>query len=191
MQARYRQWIPVLGLIALMLVFQLIGPQLLRYETVLIQHHQWWRLITGHWVHANWVHYVLNMTGLLLCVALTEPGWTFVQWLWRILLLSIGISLLFWLFNSHIGWYVGFSGVLFGLYVLSAIATLKQQRFMSSLLLAVIGLKLILDLCSSVKIDSSELIGVPVLSDAHLYGVITALIMVLIHFSITLLIQTK
>lgn len=191
MSPRLLQWGPVLILILLLLVFQLIGPELLRYETALIQQQQWWRFLTGHWVHANWVHYVLNMTGFILCVALTETGWKFTQWVWRILLLAVGISLAFWSLQPQIGWYVGFSGVLFGLYVLCAITSWPKQRIMSSILLTVIALKLTLDLWSSVKITSDELIGIPVLVEAHLYGVITALIIEMIHLLIKLLPFTK
>ncbi len=191
MSPRLLQWVPVLILILLMFVFQIIGPEMLRYETSLIHRHQWWRFLSGHWVHANWVHYALNMTGLILCVALTETGWKLTQWAWRILLLALGISLAFWWLQPQIGWYVGFSGVLFGLYVLCAITSWPQQRIMSSILLCVIALKLILDLWSSVKITSDELIGVPVLVEAHLYGVITALIIQMLVLSIKLLPFTK
>ncbi len=147
--------------------------------------------MTGHWVHANWVHYALNMTGFVLCVALTETGWKLVQWILRILLLALGISIAFWLLQPKMGWYVGFSGVLFGLYVLCAITSWPQQKVMSSILLSIIALKLILDLWSSVKITSDELIGIPVLVEAHLYGVITALIIEMFFLSIKLLPFTK
>ncbi len=181
------QWRPVVVLILLMLVFQLVGPELLRYQTVLIHQHQWWRFLSGHWVHANWVHFALNMAGFMLCVALTEPGWKLLQWLWRIIALSVGISAAFWWLQPQIGWYVGFSGVLFGVYVLAAIHSWPQQRLMSSLLLAVVVLKIILDSWSSVKITSTDLIGVPVLVEAHLYGVITALVIALMDKTIKLL----
>ncbi len=170
-----RKWLPV-GMIALlMLVFQLIGPEMLRYETRLINDLEFWRLLTGHWVHANWIHYVLNMAGLILCVSLTDITWNLSQWLTRILLLTVGISMVFFAFHTNIGWYVGFSGVLFGLYILAATDTLKRQPFMSGSLLIIIGLKITLDQWSSVNMTTSELIGVPVLVEAHLYGVLIAI----------------
>jgi rhomboid family GlyGly-CTERM serine protease len=191
MSPRFLQWIPVFILILVMFTFQLIGPEVLRYETVQIHKLQWWRFLSGHFVHANWVHYGLNMTGLILCVALTETGWKLSQWLWRILLLALGISLSFWVLQPQIGWYVGFSGILFGLYVLCSISVWPQQKIMSSILLSVIALKLTLDLWSSVKITSDELIGIPVLVEAHLYGVVTALIIEMVQLSIKLLPFTK
>ncbi len=165
-----------------MFLFQMIGPEIFRFETRLVKHYQLWRILTGHWVHANWMHFVLNMAGLILCQALTGVNWKFWQWLWRIVLLSLGISLAFYLFHPNIGWYVGFSGVLFGLYVLTAIASMSEQVFMSSILLLFIGVKIVLEQWSSVNITSSELIGVPVLVDAHLYGVLSALVLIVIQF---------
>jgi rhomboid family GlyGly-CTERM serine protease len=186
MSPRLLQWVPVSILILVMLILQLIGPELLRYQTSLIHQHQWWRFVSGHWVHANWTHYLLNMTGFILCVALTETAWNLFQWLWRILFLGIGISIAFWWLQPQIGWYVGFSGTLFGLYFLCAMSSWPQQRVMSSILIAVIAVKLILDLWSSVKITSTDLIGIPVLVEAHLYGVISAIILLLAQATIKL-----
>lgn len=179
---RLKQWGPAAALILFMCVLQLIGPELLRYDTRLIQHYQWWRVLSGHWVHANWLHFVLNMSGLVLCVALTDVVWTMWQWLWRILLLTLGISSCLYLWHPQLGWYVGFSGVLFGLYVLASQATLNKQRLMSITLLCIIGIKISLEQWSSFEITSAGIIGVPVLEDAHLYGVLLAIIIIIFQY---------
>jgi len=176
------RWIPVLIFILFMAVFQFMGAEILRYQTSLIADLQLWRLLTGHWVHANWMHYALNMGGLLLCFALTDVKWSVWQWGWRILVLTSGISLTFYFWHQDIGWYVGFSGVLFGLYILAAWASLQYQRLLSGLLLTFIAIKIILEQFSSVNITTSEMIGVPVLVDAHLYGVLIALIVLIIQY---------
>ena len=172
------KWIPVIGLILFMSLLQLIGPELFRFETSLITGLELWRVFTGHWVHANWVHYLLNMAGFILCLALTGVKWSIWQWVWRILILSLGISLGFYVLHPEVSWYVGFSGVLFGLYVLTAYASFSDQAFMSGILLLFIGVKIILEQWSSVNITTSDLIGVPVLVDAHLYGVLIAILLV-------------
>ena len=168
-------------MILMMLGLQLVGTELLRYQTDLFQTMEIWRLLTGHWVHANWPHFLLNMSGFLLCVALTEVKWSFWQWGWRVLVLTTGISVGFLLLNPEIHWYVGFSGVLFGLYVLAAVATFNHHVLISRLILVFIGIKIILEQWSSVKISSADLIGVPVLEDAHFYGVILAIFIIIIQ----------
>ena len=177
-----RPWLPLLSLIPLMALLQWIGPQLLRYDPDLIDNGQLWRLFSGHWVHANWAHFGLNMLGFVLCQALTAINWKLWQWSWRILLLSIGISTLFISLQPEISWYVGFSGVLFGLYLLAAVATMGRQRWMSTVILAAILLKIILEQWSFVTITSADLIGVPVIVDAHLFGVSVAGIILLIQY---------
>jgi len=179
-----RQWLPVVYICILLLILQLLGPELLRYDSLLIQNHQLWRFVSGHWVHANWTHFLLNITGFVLCLALTGVRWSVWQWSWRIIILSIAISCAFSLWQPQLGWYVGFSGVLFGLYVLAAVASLPEQRLMSVILLLFIGLKIILEQWSSVNISSSDLIGIPVLVDAHLYGVLSALLMITVQIVI-------
>ena len=181
MAIRFGKWLPVISLILVMLLFQLLGPELFRFEIRLVKEYQLWRILTGHWVHANWIHFFLNMAGFLLCLALTGVNWKIWQWIWRIIVLSSGISAGFYLLHPEVSWYVGFSGVLFGLYVLAAFASLPAQFFMSAILLVFIGVKIILEQGASVNITTSDLIGVPVLVDAHLYGVLIALAMIAIQ----------
>lgn len=176
-----KKWQPVAFVILIMMCFQWIGPEILRYETESIAKIEYWRLLTGHWVHANWIHFFMNMAGLLLCFALTQTDWNAAQLIWRIFVLTTGISLAFNVLHPELGWYVGFSGVLFGLYILAAVASLSRQFVMSMVLIGFIVLKISLEQWSSVKITSSELIGVPVLVDAHLYGVLMATLIIVIQ----------
>jgi len=186
------KWLPVASLMLVMLLVQLIGPEWFRYETRLITvDFQLWRLFTGHWVHANWVHYLMNMAGFMLCLGLTGVTWTTWQWGWRILLLSLGVSAGLYLGHPDLGWYVGFSGVLFGLYVLAAVSSLHQQFYMSLMLLLVIAGKIILEQWSSVNITTGDLIGVPVMIDAHLYGVLIAVELLFVQILVKKTLQTE
>ena len=173
--------LPIALLILLMGLLQWIGVEKFRFETALISEHEWWRIWTGHWIHANWTHLGLNATGLVLCLYLSSVNWTYWQWVWRILYLSSGISISFLLLHPDLGWYVGFSGVLFGLFVLTAIASLPSQAGMSYLLLAFIAIKILLEQFSTFNVGSGDIIGVPVLVDAHLYGVVSALMLFMIQ----------
>ena len=173
---------PVALIILVMSIMQWLGMENFRYQTNLIHDDEWWRIFSGHWVHANWMHLLLNACGLLLCLYLTVIDWNVWQWIWRVFFLSAGISVGFLWLHPDLGWYVGFSGVLFGLYILSAIATIPNQAVMSFLLLIFVMIKILLEQFTSFNLDSSELIGVPVLVDAHLYGVLSALCLVLFEY---------
>ncbi len=173
---------PLILLAFLMALMQLLGPETLRYDPRAIAGGEFWRLLTGHLVHANARHLLLNLTGLILCQALTGVRWRLWQWGWRILWLASAISLGFWLLQPQIHWYVGFSGVLFGLYLLAAVEVIRQQPLVSSLLILLLLAKILIEQFSSVKIGSSEWIGVPVLVDAHLYGFLAALLLLMLQW---------
>jgi rhomboid family GlyGly-CTERM serine protease len=174
---RLQAYLPVAVLALMMIALQFIGPQALRYDPQAVRQGELWRLISGHFVHANLRHLLLNLSGLWLCQALTGINWSLWQWLWRSLALALSISLAFWLLQPQLRGYVGFSGVLFGLYLLAAVRSLPRQPLVSSLLLLSVLAKILMEQFSSVKISSSEWIGVPVLVDAHLYGFLAALLL--------------
>ncbi len=171
-------WLSLLLIAGLMLALQTVGPEPFRYDGRLIEQGQYWRWLSGHLVHANWMHLALNLAGFALCIGITGVPWNLWQWCWRIVLLATGISAGFFLWHPQMGWYVGFSGVLYGLYMLAAYATLQRQTLISALLMIFVVAKIALEQWSSVTITSADLIGVPVLVDAHLYGVALALIMI-------------
>jgi len=173
-----RPYGPLLVWAALMILLQWVGPEMLRYDPQAIREGELWRLLSGHLVHANGRHLLLNLTGLLLCQALTGVNWSLWQWSLRILLLALLISLALW-FQPRLHWYVGFSGVLFGLYLLAAADSFSRQRLISSLLVLMLLAKILMEQFSSVKISSSGWIGVPVLVDAHLYGFLSGLLLLL------------
>ena len=162
---------------ALMLLLQWVGPEALRYDPQAIRDGELWRLLSGHLVHANGRHLLLNLAGLFLCQALTGVNWSLWQWSGRILLLALMISLGLWWLHPGLHWYVGFSGVLFGLYLMAAVESLPRQALISSLLVLLLLAKILMEQFSSVKISSSGWIGVPVLVDAHLYGFLSGLLL--------------
>ncbi len=164
---------------ALMILLQWVGPEALRYDPQVIRDGELWRLLTGHLVHANGRHLLLNLAGLFLCQALTGVNWSLLQWSGRILLLALMISLGLWWLHPGLRWYVGFSGVLFGLYLMAAVESLPRQMLISSLLVLLLLAKILMEQFSSVKISSSGWIGVPVLVDAHLYGFLSGLLLLL------------
>ena len=164
---------------ALIILLQWVGPEELRYDPQAIRDGELWRLLTGHLVHANGRHLLLNLAGLFLCQALTGVNWSLLQWSGRILLLALMISLGLWWLNPGLRWYVGFSGVLFGLYLMAAVESLPRQMLISSLLVLLLLAKILMEQFSSVKISSSGWIGVPVLVDAHLYGFLSGLLLLL------------
>ncbi|MFT5503698.1 MAG: rhomboid family GlyGly-CTERM serine protease [Gammaproteobacteria bacterium] len=176
-----RLWIIGTIILLIMIVGQLIDIELIRYQRNWILTGEYWRLISAHWTHVNWTHLGLNGAGLLLCLAITRPDWTLKRWCFYLTVISFSISGLFTVLNPELGWYVGFSGVLFGIFCLSGIDLFNHDRLIAVLLLSVIFGKVLIEQMSNLEVTSSELISSPVIVDAHFYGLISALIIALVQ----------
>ncbi|QDK96605.1 rhombosortase [Acinetobacter tandoii] len=143
---------------------------------------QFWRLWTAHWVHVGWIHYLLNMLAFA-CLPFIFPHvrvWKFAALL---LLLPVCISLSFYYGFPDIEAYAGLSGVLHGAYVAVALVHLSyaHERKFAAGVLGLIVLKLIWENTLG-NTSTAELIGSPVLVEAHLLGAIWGMLLAALYF---------
>lgn len=86
-------------------------PEAWVYDRVAIYQGEWWRLLSGHWVHSDSGHLFWNLGALVLL------GWM-VETRNRLALLSsllagtLGVDLMLWLMLPDLSHYCGMSGVL-------------------------------------------------------------------------------
>ncbi len=162
-------------MLLIMAIFQQLDIRDLRYQPNWWIEAEYWRSFTAHWVHANEIHLVLNAAGLMLCMTIASPKWSVWRWVVYNIVLALGISTLFTLRNPELNWYVGYSGILFGIYLLAAIDLYRRDKTIALLLGAAMVLKVVLEQLSDIRTDSGDLIGIPVIIDAHLYGLLLGL----------------
>ena len=178
MWERIRQssdWRFVAALIPLMALLQAIGPEYFRYERDWVSSGEIWRIVTAHWVHVGWLHLLLNGLGLVICVSLTKPGWSIRRWLTNSITMALGISLMLTLYNPEVSDYAGYSGVLYGLYLLAAINLFSGDRLVAGLIIAAIVIKVFMEQFQIYDFNSGDIIGARVIVDAHLYGLLMAI----------------
>jgi rhomboid family GlyGly-CTERM serine protease len=168
-------WRFVAVIIPLMALLQAIGPEYFRYQRDWISTGEIWRIVTAHWVHVGWLHLFLNGLGLVICVILTKPGWSIRRWLISSLAMAIGISIMLTLYNPEVSDYAGYSGVLYGLYVLAAINLFSSDRLVASLIIAAIVIKVLMEQFNFYDFNTGDIIGAHVVVDAHLYGLLMAI----------------
>ncbi len=166
--------LPVI-LASLSLLIALFGDaaaHALRYERAAILDGEWWRLVTGNLVHLGWPHLWLNLAGLILVWALFHRAINTRGWIIVTLIsgLAVGGGLL--LFDPGLGWYVGLSGALHGLFAAGVVAALFAGHRGEWLLLIVFGAKLAWEQLIGTMPGTAELAGGNVIVDAHLYGAI-------------------
>jgi rhomboid family GlyGly-CTERM serine protease len=165
------------GTVALALAaLQLAGPQALtelRYERVAVLHGEWWRLATGHLVHADLAHLAWNLAGLLLVWWLFAREFTPRGWLLILLASTAAIDLGFLWFEPGLEWYVGFSGLLHGCMAAGLVAWLKSERdALTATVAALFAAKLAWEhFCGPVPFTAGSL-SLPVVYQAHSYGAI-------------------
>lgn len=145
---------------------------LLRYERSAVASGEWWRLLSAHFVHGNLMHWLINVTGLVLVIAVF-PSSLHQPWLGPVLslsLMALPLGLALHWFNPDLGWYLGLSGVLHGLFASLAL----QEAFAGSRIgfigIALLASKLLYEQLAGISPAAQELIGLPVIIDAHLYG---------------------
>jgi len=151
---------------------QVLGKPLLRYQNDVISTLEFWRLFTGHWVHLNWTHWLLNNLGFILLAALTKVNWRLSFWIKLILIHSLFISLMLLLLNPQLHWYVGFSGLLYGLYIVAAWLSYNKDKFISIMIMALVFIKIGLEQLFGSEVSTQALLGAPVVVDAHAYGLL-------------------
>jgi rhomboid family GlyGly-CTERM serine protease len=143
------------------------GRQLLRYDRAGLAAGQVWRLITGHWVHLDVRHALLNSLGLALMWALFARDYSPRQWVAIGLASVAAIDAGLWLGDSTVQWYVGSSGALHGVMAAGALAHLRRGEREGWLLAIILILKLAYEhWFGALPLSGSD----PVVVDAHLYG---------------------
>lgn len=152
----------------------------LRYDRNGILSGEIWRVVTGHFVHLNWNHLLLNLGGLLLIWLLFGKRLTLSQWLVVVLACTIGISVGLLVLHPGLHWYVGMSGLLHGMFVAGAIGGLYSGYRAEWLLLGLLSAKLAWEQYAGAMPGTEELAGGYVIVDAHLYGALTGLAVALL-----------
>lgn len=160
----------------LLVILQGLGKDvvsLFRYEKTMVNTGEWWRILTGHFIHLSWTHLTLNLVGLWCLGLIFYQIGNSVLLFTSVLLLSIGTSFGLMLFSPDVAWYVGLSGVLHGLLLMGAIVEYRIKRWPSIVLLTVILAKLLWEQFYADAHVMELTIGGKVIYDAHLYGAIT------------------
>jgi len=163
-------WLPT-SVACLTISTQALGLESeLRYQRILVEHGQWWRLVTGNFVHLGWMHLLRDLAGLFLIWMLFRHRMSSGSWAILVLLASLGVCLGIYLFNPAIAWYVGLSGMLFGLFTAGAVLEWKSSRWRSLGMLAGMALLLAYTVFIGPLPGEQTGLGGRIVPQAHVYG---------------------
>ena len=148
------------------------GRDPLRFDRGSIAAGEFWRLLSGHFVHLGVTHTLLNLAGLVLVWFLVGRAWTWRQWLLLMAASVAAIDLGLWLGSPQLEWYVGLSGLLHGMLAAGIVAGLADRNYEALVLAIVVTGKLAWEQFAGPLPGSEATSGGAVIVDAHLYGVI-------------------
>jgi rhomboid family GlyGly-CTERM serine protease len=162
----------LLGLLGALLVLSWVCDEpvrlALRYERTAVLAGEYWRLLTGHFVHGSTAHLALNLAGLALVAVLFARDFSLGEWLLILLASIAAIDIGFVFYEPQLEWYVGFSGVLHGALAAGAIAWWRHEsRHLALALSLIVVAKLAWEQWRGALPFSGDM---SVIVDAHLYG---------------------
>lgn len=151
--------------------------------------------LTGHLVHINWIHWLLNLTALA-CLPLLITKFPRLLFWCLIPLLSVSISILLLTFhqlqNIQVTHYFGLSGVLHGIFIFVALhdgySGWQQKRRswqdkQAVILLFGIMFKLVYEHLMQ-PTQTADLIKAPVVYMAHVDGFLMAVFLFILYFGL-------
>lgn len=174
---------PVPGAVGLVLLFLLLAcwpasQDLLRYQRLDIAQGELWRAFSGHFVHLNFSHALLNSIGTLMLAWVMRDEISRRDW-WTVTLLApFVISLGLWFKQPALIGYVGFSGVLHGLLYFGVLRMLPRAPLLALTVLLLLLGRQVWEQTGFYNPDYLRgLIAGRVMPDAHLFGALTGLLL--------------
>jgi rhomboid family GlyGly-CTERM serine protease len=146
------------------------------YNRALIDDSQYWRLITGHFFHTNYAHFLLNTLAIVLLWALHGQFYSTKQYCVLFLLSSLIVSFGIFIFTPQMNEYVGLSGVLHAFFIWGALKDIEHKEKTGYLLLLGVVIKVGHEQIYGASEEVAALINANVAIDAHLWGSISGLL---------------
>lgn len=148
----------------------------LAYYHTGIEQFELWRLLTATFCHTNFNHLAMNLAGLIITLALFIDTFKKIKLFPIIIFNSLFIGLVLFLFDPTVIWYVGFSGVLHGLFSFAVAEDIARKDSWGYLLGAGLVAKISYEQIYGAQQGTIDLINAPVLVNAHLYGAIAGIV---------------
>ena len=170
----------LIGLCALLFALEPLSNTVLAFDREKIRQFQLWRMVTGNLLHTNFHHLLLNLSGVLLLWALHGYYFTTARYLYLVLYCSVVTAVGLMVFSPNMLWYVGLSGTLHGLFTLGAYYDVKHRLKSGWLLLIGVSIKVAYEQLAGPSEDLARLIDANVAIDAHLYGYLAGLSLIML-----------
>ena len=170
-------WLALLTALIMLLPGDIRDVLYLDFERVM--NGEIWRAISGHLTHLSWTHWLLNIAGLMLLQQFYSQYFSTWHWLGALVFIMLAVSIGLLTFSEELKWYGGLSGVLIGLFYISAINDYQHKKIFNALALAGLSLYIFIQQLLGERIEGLAN-SVTVATRAHLLGAIAGLLWLLL-----------
>lgn len=165
------------GLISIIIVVSILATvpnHWLSFDRTLIEGGEWWRLLSGNFVHTNRWHLLINIAGLITTFALFNYHFRGLRGPALLVALCWVVGLGIWCLCPATRWYMGLSGALYGMFCFGAVQCIRQcgQERFGWLLLSGVAFKLLQDSFLMPSETVAVLISARVHIESHLIGAV-------------------
>ncbi len=143
---------------------------------------QIWRLFTGHLIHSNLWHLLLNLASLMMIGWLFSEHLTCKIWVIVFSLSALMISFAYYFTAPQFEYYVGLSAILYAVIIIGALLDIKHQPMIAGLILLVVTGRVIWQQLYGTADELEQLIEQRVAVESHLFGIITGYLLGLVLF---------
>jgi|TARA_B110000238_G_C16086110_1_gene421663 rhomboid family GlyGly-CTERM serine protease len=170
---------PLLAFIVVCIVIMLLPQHVCELLYLHIEHvkdGEYWRVFSAHFTHYSWIHCLSNIVGLFLLIGIFSHNQQRIRLLLAATVICIAISSGLILFSTQLDWYLGFSGVLIGLFAYASIKTSNENTVISTIILIVLSTYVVIKLFEGELISSITLANLKASSYAHAYGFVAGVL---------------
>ncbi|MFZ5757769.1 MAG: rhombosortase [Pseudomonadota bacterium] len=167
------------GLVALVLLLGAGGDTArdwLRFDRELIAAGEWWRSITGNFVHMNANHLWLDVLGLVLLLLFFRDVFSPLDWLLALFIGSTAVGAGLLVLDPGLMRYVGISGVLHTLLFAGLLLSFRHSPWINGIVFVAMAARIWTEQQPGYDVNYlRETIGGSVMVNAHFYGALAAL----------------
>ncbi len=153
---------------------------LFAYQRQEILSGEYWRMITGHLTHFATIHWLINLFAWILIWLYGRSVCSALVWVCTLLVCSVGVSSGILIFLPDLQTYTGLSGILHGFLIVIAVLHIHHSRYAMTgwiILLFITG-KLVYEAFYGPTPTTAELIEMRVITEAHLYGAFSGVLVI-------------
>lgn len=148
----------------------------LRFDRALIAGGEWWRLLTGNFVHLGAGHLWLDVLGLSLLLLFFRDVFSPGLWTLATLAGALAVGGGLWLLNPALQGYLGISGVLHTLLFAGLLLSFRHSPVVNGVVFAAMCARLWSEQQAGYDVlQMQDVIGGAIAVDAHLYGALASL----------------